>query len=214
MNNYEETIEINQENNKENFLESNITTLSNATVQTKSVNYKNRSGMMAYKQFALRHVFRGGAIIWIKSRGKDYYVVFKSLTRPNRGIQLPGGRVEKRENLADTIVREVYEETGIQCRIVCPLGYIYFENPSDDYSNMQTYYIVKPLYPIDVTKRWRHVDKDTSRQTLEVWCMDAENSPEFLSVGQDSVVYMFRQWLVDHKKVLTELNPLPKPLNT
>ena len=179
-------------------------------VSSKAVSYKNRTGIMAYKQFALRHVFRGGAVVWVKSRGKDFYIVFKSLTRPNRGIQLPGGRVEKRENLADTIIREVYEETGIQCRIICPLGYIYFENPKDDYSNMQTYYIVKPLFPIDINKKWRHVDKDTSRQTLEVWCVDATQDPSFLSVGQDSVVHMFRQWLEDHKKVITELNPISR----
>jgi 8-oxo-dGTP pyrophosphatase MutT (NUDIX family) len=177
-------------------------------VNAKSVNYKNRNGYMAYKQFALRHVFRAGAIVWIKSRGKDYYIVFKSLTRPTRGIQLPGGRVEKRENIADTILREVYEETGVQCRIICPLGYIYFENPKDNYSNMQMYYIIKPLYPIDVTKRWRHIDKDTSRQTLEVWCVDAGVSPEFLSVGQDSVVTMFNQWLSDHKKIYNDLNEI------
>ncbi len=170
------------------------------SINVKPVNYKNRQGVMVYKQFSLRHVFRGGAIIWIKNKGRDYYVVFRSLSRPNRGIQLPGGRVEKRENLADTIIREVYEETGIQCRIVCPLGYIYFENPADNYSNMQTYYIVKPIFPIDVSKKWRFIDKDTTKQTLEVWCVDVAQEPKFLSVGQDTIVYMFRQWLKDHKK--------------
>lgn len=170
------------------------------SINVKPVNYKNRQGVMVYKQFSLRHVFRGGAVIWIKNKGKDYYVVFRSLSRPNRGIQLPGGRVEKRENLADTIIREVYEETGIQCRIICPLGYIYFENPSDNYSNMQTYYIVKPIFPIDVTKKWRFIDKDSTKQTLEVWCVDVGMEPKFLSVGQDTIIYMFRQWLKDHKK--------------
>ncbi len=34
---------------------------------------------------------------------------------------LPGGWVERRENPADTIVREVLEETGLRVRVVCPL---------------------------------------------------------------------------------------------
>lgn len=171
-----------------------------SNVSIKQVSHKNRNGVMLYKQFSLRHVFRGGAVIWIKHRGKDYYVVFKSLSRPNRGTQLPGGRVEKKENLADTILREVFEETGIHCRIVCPLGYIYFENPEDNYSNMQTYYIVKPLYKIDVNSRWRFVDKDSSKQTLEIWCEEVGKDPKFLSVGQDSVINMFNNWLEEHKR--------------
>lgn len=152
------------------------------------------------KQFALRHVFRAGAVIWCKHRGKDYYVVFKSITRPNRGIQLPGGRIERSENFAQTILREVQEETGLECRIICPLGFIYFENPVDNYSNMQFYYIVRPIFPVDVFKKWKYIDKDMTKQELEIWLVPNDKDPEFLAAGQDQVIKMFNKWLEDHKK--------------
>lgn len=152
------------------------------------------------KQFALRHVFRAGAVVWCKHKGKDYYVVFKSLTRPNRGIQLPGGRIERNENFAETIVREVFEETGLETRIVCPLGFIYFENPEDSYSNMQFYYIVRPVNVLDVFKKWTFIDKDMTKQELEVWLVEMSKDPSFLSAGQDQVIRMFDKWLKDHKK--------------
>lgn len=152
------------------------------------------------KQFALRHVFRAGAIIWSKHKGKDYYVVFRSLTRPNRGIQLPGGRIERNENFAETIIREVKEETGLETRIICPLGFVYFENPEDNYSKMEFYYIVRPTTTLDVFKKWKCVDKDMTKQDLEVWLVDIDKDPSFLAAGQDEVVKMFIKWLADHKK--------------
>ena len=152
------------------------------------------------KQFALRHVFRAGAIIWTKHRGKDYYVVFRSLTRPNRGIQLPGGRIERNENFAETIIREVKEETGLETRIICPLGFIYFENPADNYSNMQFYYIVRPTNALDVFSKWKFIDKDMTKQELEIWSVPMDKDPPFLAAGQDQVVKMFKKWLKDHKK--------------
>jgi 8-oxo-dGTP pyrophosphatase MutT (NUDIX family) len=152
------------------------------------------------KQFALRHVFRAGAVIWCKYKGKDYYVVFKSLTRPNRGVQLPGGRVERTENVAETILREVKEETGLDVRIICPLGFVYFENPADNYSNMQVYYIVRPVFQVDVFRKWKHTDSDITKQDLECWCVQADKNPSYLAAGQDKVIQMFQKWLVDHKK--------------
>lgn len=151
-------------------------------------------------QFSLRHVFRGGAIIWCKHKGKDYYMVFRSITRPSRGIQLPGGRIERNENAAEAIVREVREETGVETRIICPLGLVYFENPADNYSNLQIYYIVRPVFPMDVFKKWIHIDGDLSKQQLECWCAPVDKSADFLAIGQDKVVDMFKKWLADHKK--------------
>ena len=152
-------------------------------------------------QFSLRHVFRGGAIIWCKHKGKDYYMVFKSITRPSRGTQLPGGRIERNENAAEAIVREVREETGVETRIICPLGFMYFENPQDNYSNLQIYYIVRPVFPMDVFKKWTHIDGDLSKQQLECWCVPVDKPADFLAIGQDKVVDMFKKWLADHKKI-------------
>ncbi len=159
-----------------------------------------RPAVTISKKFNLRHVFRSGGIVWVKYKGKDYYLVFKSLSRPSRGIQIPGGRIEKFENPADTIIREVQEETGIETRLICPLGFVLAENSKDMYSNMQLYYILKPLFNIDIHERWRYIDRDNTRQELECWFVPVDKDPSFLAVGQDMVVDMFRKWLSDNQK--------------
>lgn len=160
--------------------------------------YKNAISI-AHK-FSLRHVFRAGAIVWVKYKGKDYYLVFKSLSRPNRGVQIPGGRVERYENPGQTVVREVKEETGVDVHIVCPLAMGFFENKDSNHSNMQIYYIVKPNKPINISKTWNFTDKDATKQKMECWFVSTDEKTEFLSVGQDKIIDMFKQWLNEHKR--------------
>lgn len=177
--------------------------------QTIQKNFKNNSTTIG-RQFAVRHTYRAGAIVWVKYRGENYYVVFRSLTRPSRGIQLPGGRIERMENVADAVTREVYEEIGIQTRILCPLGYLFTENPTDNFSRMEIYYIVRPIFPIDVFRYWKHQDLDEKRQvvekrqTLECWCVPCTREVDFLSFEQGKAVLMFRDWLNKHKKLELE----------
>jgi ADP-ribose pyrophosphatase YjhB (NUDIX family) len=188
-------------------------TLSNSNVNdlsSENMTDESQQTVIA-KKFSLRHSFRAGAIVWAKDKrtNRDYYLVFKSYTRPTRGIQLPGGRVEKLENVADTVIREVKEETNVDTRILCPLGFIYLNNPAKNYSRVEIYYIVRPLYPIDIRKRWHHTDKDKSAQKLECWFLPADKAPLFLAGGQDLSVTMFQQWLKEHSKsteYLQEMN--------
>jgi 8-oxo-dGTP pyrophosphatase MutT (NUDIX family) len=154
------------------------------------------------KKFSLRHSFRAGAIVWTKDRNTntDHYLVFKSYSRPARGVQLPGGRVEKLENVAEAVVREVEEETGVQTKIVCPLGLIYLNNPGKNYSRVEIYYIVRPINFIDVRRHWHHTDTDKYAQNLECWFVPVDKTPINLASGQEHALSMFRQWLKDHRK--------------
>lgn len=174
----------------------------NNSANNSSLPIDTASQTILAKKFSLRHSFRAGAIVWTKDRqtNKDYYLVFKSYTRPARGTQLPGGRVEKLENIADTVVREVKEETGLDTRILCPLGFIYLNNPGKDYSRVEIYYIVRPNLPLDIHKKWQHIDRDKSAQHLECWFVPVDRMPQFLAPGQDQAVDMFRQWLKEHAK--------------
>jgi ADP-ribose pyrophosphatase YjhB (NUDIX family) len=172
---------------------------------------KSNFRLAACSQFRRRHVFRAGAVVWTKFRGQDFYLVFRSLNRPYRGIQIPGGRVEKVENTAQAILREIKEETGLDTKIVCPLGYMFFNNEEEDYSNLQIYYIVRPLQTVDVTKSWYHTDQDETRQRIKCWWVSVEEDCSFLSHHQHEVILMFRQWLEEHKKttfVVTPAQPL------
>lgn len=173
-----------------------------ATENTENFYFAKREAatVSVCRRFNIKHIFRSGAIVWIKNNGKDYYLVFKSISRPARGMQLPGGRIEKYENPSDTIIREVQEETGLETRIICPLGFMLVENVKDQYSNLQLYYILKPVYPINVNERWRYTDRDNTKQELECWFVSIDKDPSFLAGGQDKIVHQFHDWLNEHKR--------------
>ena len=145
-------------------------------IRLRSLRYPNATTYA--KRYSIKHIFRAGAIVWTKHKGKDYYLVFKSLTRPNRGIQLPGGRIERNENIAHTVVREIREETGVKTKIVCPLGFAYFEDPDRNASNLQIYYIIRPLKHIHPNKKWSFIDKDETKQKLECWFEPVDKLPD------------------------------------
>jgi|GEM_PF-6156105 len=165
------------------------------------------------RKFLLKHKFRAGAIVWVKNRkdeDEDYYVVFRSLTRPHRGIQLPGGRVEKLENIAEAVIREVAEEVGIQTKILCPLGLMYLNNDPKNLSRLEIYYIVRPIKPLNVYSKWFHIDWDNSRQRLECSCVSVSEDTAFLADGQGKVVEMFKTWLKEHRPKNFNLSQSPK----
>ncbi len=165
-------------------------------IKLRSFQYPN--AVTYAKRYSIKHIFRAGAVVWTKYKGKDYYLVFRSFTRPNRGVQLPGGRIERGEDIGQTVVREIREETGLEVKIVCPLGFAYFEDPDRDTSNLQIYYIVRPKKHIKPDARWTFVDKDETMQKLECWFELVSKPPEYLSVGHDKIIEMFRDWLEEH----------------
>lgn len=72
------------------------------------------------------------------------------LIRRGRGAaagewSIPGGRVEFGETLAAAVVREVYEETGLEVIVDRPLGWV--ERISDDYHYVIVDFVVTALEP-------------------------------------------------------------------
>jgi ADP-ribose pyrophosphatase YjhB (NUDIX family) len=173
---------------KKNKLYFKLPKIPNSTPELPKMNF-------IYKKFGKKHIYRAGAIVWVRFRGKDYYCVIRSLTRPARGIQLPGGKIERDESPSVAVVREVEEETGILTKIVAPLGIVYLDRPDGSYSNVQMYYVLKPLYPMNVFERWRHMDMDKNHQDLECWFVSTEKPLEYLALGQSGVVEMFQEYL-------------------
>lgn len=163
-------------------------------------NYQLDKKNLSTDKFYLRHTFRAGGVVWVKHEGEDYYLVFRSLTKPSRGIQLPGGRVERRENMSQTAIRETKEETGLDTRILCPLCFMYVKKPEDNYSNLHIYYILKPTSPVNVSKKWLYIDEDPSHQQLECWFVPITEPLDFLAPGQAEVIKYFKRWLEEHKK--------------
>ncbi|MBM3130912.1 MAG: NUDIX domain-containing protein [Chloroflexi bacterium] len=53
------------------------------------------------------------------------------LAHPYAGNQLPAGTVEENEDPRDAVLREAREETGVNARVVAPMGYLDEELPRD-----------------------------------------------------------------------------------
>ena len=162
-----------------------------------------------YKKFGKKHIYRAGAVVWVKFRGKDYYCVLRSLSRPARGIQLPGGKIERDESPSLAVIREVEEETGILTKVVAPLGLVYLDRPDGSYSNVQMYYVLKPLYPLNVFEKWRHLDMDKNHQDLECWFVSTDKPLEYLAIGQGGIIEMFQEWLKEQNKEESVINFVP-----
>ena len=57
-------------------------------------------------------------------------VALDKVSSPFAGITLPGGKVEKGESIAASVIREVREETGLTVARLCPAGLVDWVNPT------------------------------------------------------------------------------------
>lgn len=94
--------------------------------------------------FQKKVISAGGVLFWknknnilvciVKRKGKNVWV-------------LPRGRVEENENMEDTVVREVREETGVLSRIVRKIGvvkYSYYSHIDKTYYDKEVhFYLLK-----------------------------------------------------------------------
>lgn len=88
-----------------------------------------------------------GAVAVILDRRMEERIL---LIRRGRGVaagewSIPGGRVEFGETLAAGVVREVYEETGLEVIVDRPLGWV--ERIGDDYHYLIVDFTVTALEP-------------------------------------------------------------------
>jgi len=88
----------------------------------------------------------GGVLFWknndniliciVKRKGKNIWI-------------LPRGRVEKNENMENTVIREVKEETGVICNIIRKIGvinYDYYSPSSKTFYTKEVHFYLLKIY--------------------------------------------------------------------
>ena len=73
-------------------------------------------------------VYAAGAVLWRLVDGKLRILVIHRTKYAD--VTLPKGKVDPGETLAETAVREVFEETGIRVRLGAPVGVSHYRMPS------------------------------------------------------------------------------------
>lgn len=98
-----------------------------------------------YKNTSKRKVVSAGGIVIWRYNNDIFVCVVK---RRNKGVWIiPRGRVEKNENMEETVIREIKEETGIEAKIIKKIGVINysFYSPKDKvvYDKSVHFYLLK-----------------------------------------------------------------------
>ena len=76
----------------------------------------------------MRREFSAGGVLARRMRGRWFVALVRPQGRPDGTWVLPKGLIDAGERAADTAVREVAEETGVEARLVSKLGdvrYVY-----------------------------------------------------------------------------------------
>ncbi len=89
-------------------------------------------------------VSAGGVVLW--KHDNDIFVCI--VKRRNKGVWiLPRGRIEKNEDMEETVIREIKEETGIEAKIIKKIGVInysfYSTKDKITYDKVVHFYLLK-----------------------------------------------------------------------
>jgi len=89
----------------------------------------------------------GGVVVRANGQRNELLLGRRSLERDRVVWSLPKGTPSGNESLDETALREVSEETGLQVRIVAPLGEIHywFVRRGTRFSKTVHYYLMEPL---------------------------------------------------------------------
>lgn len=143
------------------------------------------------------HNWKVGAVVCYRFENEMYYLVFRSLSCPERGTQIPRGTVESGEEFSAALQRELSEEMQIPVEIIQPFLVNHYDYATG--TDTQIYYVCTLKDPVHPDHIWQVTDKDASAQVLEWRSVPLSMDPSFLSRKHDEVIRHFKMWFSTHK---------------
>ena len=127
--------------------------------------------------------------VWIICRYNDQWL----LTRhKERGLEFPGGKVEKGENAQEAAIREIKEETGGIVKHISYVGQYYLDGKSD--------YVIKNVYfaTIENLVEQNHYFETEGPVLLNEIPSDVRKNKEYSFIMKDSVLDSSLKWIQNH----------------
>lgn len=121
-------------------------------------------------------------------------LVFEHVNNPSIGIQVPAGTVEEGEMLEAAVLREAFEETGLNLLTIGSyLGYQ--KRDMRDYGRSEWHhrYFFHLIFDGESPPRWHHYEKHSSpqRELFELYWVDIDNVPP-LAADHDRFLNLLR----------------------
>ena len=87
-------------------------------------------------------------------------LVLRQPASPDAGIQIPGGTIEPGETPETAVLREAYEETGLEdLTIHCYLGHSNFDLRPYGYNKVNRRHFFHLVYHGDPPQTWQHFER-------------------------------------------------------
>jgi 8-oxo-dGTP diphosphatase len=125
-------------------------------------------------------------------------LLFRHPDAPEAGVQVPGGTIEPGEDPAAAVLREAFEETGLEnLRLSSFLGETLYEYPGETEVNLihRRYYHLARDEPPPAT--WRHFEKDPAEGdetevAFDFFWVDIDEAVPALIANLDELIDLLR----------------------
>jgi 8-oxo-dGTP pyrophosphatase MutT (NUDIX family) len=123
----------------------------------------------------------------------DKLLVFSHPFHPEAGIQVPAGTIQAGESPAEAVLREAYEETGLENLELCTfLGVQEFDLTPYGRAEIQQRYFFHLEFHGEAPATWRHYEnypsnENTERIEFELFWVQFPHVPELMA-GQGALL--------------------------
>lgn len=108
-----------------------------------------------------------GGIVFRQREGNIYYLIIRAKPNPSHWV-IPKGHIEPGESPEVTAVREILEETGVQAKIIAPLGILHFSYQGEEIKTIiyLLEYLTETAPTEDRESHWGRYEEITSLLTF------------------------------------------------